>query len=106
MTSLNTAVAQIEEDPVPAHAKKVKKKKKVGKAGNIHCRPTNLQECRDCFFASGFKENPQFKYKDAKAAANSLKLWAAPNGEYLKIAEQIMDTLLNDYGCESRYLDC
>lgn len=65
-----------------------------------------MKEANEAFFASGYKENPQFEYEDASAAKKFLKQFDEPDGQYLDIAIKIIDSFLREYGTQSNYLAC
>ena len=49
--------------------------------------------------------NPQFEYENAVYAQKFLEQFEEPDGKYLKIATDILDSFLKEYGSESAYLD-
>ena len=45
-------------------------------------------------------------YENAKYALQFLELYDEPDGKYLDISRQILDSFLKEYGTESHYLEC
>ena len=57
------------------------------------------------FFESNYTKCPQFKYKNPEAAAAFLSTIQPCDGEYIKIAQAIITSLLEEYKNETNYLN-
>ena len=71
----------------------------------MHMTPINVIEQQELFFANNCKINPIFEYANYSATLKYKQLHSIPRDEYLALAKKILDSFMEEYGCESNYLE-
>eukprot|EP00351_Strombidinopsis_sp_SopsisLIS2011_P001340 CAMPEP_0116887708 /NCGR_PEP_ID=MMETSP0463-20121206/22330_1 /TAXON_ID=181622 /ORGANISM="Strombidinopsis sp, Strain SopsisLIS2011" /LENGTH=82 /DNA_ID=CAMNT_0004550943 /DNA_START=360 /DNA_END=608 /DNA_ORIENTATION=+ len=71
----------------------------------IHTVPKNIDEQHEAFFESNCKINPQFEYENYTMTQKILSQFKEPSDEYMQIAKKIIDSFLEIFGSESKYLE-
>lgn len=85
----------------PAKKKKVKQNEKT----LINVRPKNIVEQQELFFANKFKINPIFEYENPQLTQKTMLSYAQASFQYLDIAKVILDSFLETFGSETKYLE-
>jgi hypothetical protein len=67
--------------------------------------PNNIDLQQSLFFSSNFTVNPIFAYDNVNSTQRTLGLYSEPRSALLDTAKIIMESLLREYGTESRYLE-
>lgn len=70
----------------------------------VSIAPTNIIQQQTAFFKSNFDKNPIFEYQEGSDQQSYISRFE-PSSEFLKEAECILDTCLEQYGSETAYLE-
>lgn len=67
-------------------------------------QPKNIIEQEKAFFESGCTINPQLEYTSPEMAAKFASQFKGPRNKHLKIAQKILKAFIEEFGCETNYL--
>ena len=95
---------QRKKDAPTKKERKARKPKKKLPSLVAESLPTNLEEQRVAFFASGCSINPVFEYK-VPGKTRAQQRYGTPERWLLPLAKRILEQVLAEYGSETNYME-